>query len=159
MSFREHFLRKKASLWVAYILLPPSPAPCLRRRKGERWGATPALWSLCPCLSAVEAMIPSPRDSTLMASSPCLSLLFIRDFGSYPMCLLQVTHALVSSGRLRSLTHKPETTSQAAALRGLCACQWLRAPGLCLHTAPDFRRCGYLLSTDEETKVLGGYQL
>lgn len=104
-------------------------------------------------------MIPPPRDSTLMASSPCLSLLLIRDFGSHPMCPLQVTHALASSGRSRSLTHKPETTSQAAALRGLCACLWLGAPGLCLHTAPDFRRSGYLLSTDEETKVLGGYQL
>jgi hypothetical protein len=41
----------------------------------------------------------------------------------------------------------------------LPACGRSRAPGLCLHTAPDFRRCGYLLLTDEETKVLGGYQL
>lgn len=69
MSFREYFLCKKASLWVAYILLPP-PAPCLSWRKGGE--VEPHSSPLVPVLPEVEAMFLS--GSTLKASSPCFLL-------------------------------------------------------------------------------------
>lgn len=88
MSFREYFLCKKASLWVAYILLPhPRPLPKLEK-KGE---VEPHSSPLVPVLPEVEAMFLS--SSTLMASSPCfllpggLSLLLTQCFGFhlYPL--------------------------------------------------------------------------
>lgn len=93
-----------------------------------------------------------------MASSPCLSLLHTWGFGSRPICPLPSD--LWLSIPLVVKEPDPQAPENEPPEGLACAaCLWSRAPGLCLHTAPDFRRCGYLLFADEETKVLGGYRL
>lgn len=74
MSFREYFLCKKASLWVAYILLPPPPLLAHVGEKRERWSPTLALWSLSLFVFVCSGGYDFLPGSTLVASSPCPSL-------------------------------------------------------------------------------------